>query len=89
MAINKFKEKLFQAIAKEYGEDGFPMSYEKAREHDSGDGLADFIRIELDEAIYWEDSEKEIIDQAERFLLTAQDDLKRAISAVQKLRDRR
>lgn len=79
------KDKLLNAIASAWPTEVFPVSYEKAREHDSGDTLADFIRIELEEAVDWDEDNDTIIRTATSVLERALEDIWTAIDAVRML----
>lgn len=77
------REKLFKAIAKNWN-GPFPKNYEHARERDCGDGLADFVRIELEEGIDWDtNTNEESIEWCLHILTRASSDLEKAIIAIE------
>jgi hypothetical protein len=80
------KKQLLKHVAKAYP-GVFPVDREQALEHDQGDTLADFIYLELDETLT--DAGNIDLDEAERVMFRAREDVNAVLDCVQKLNSRR
>jgi len=87
--MDDFKEGFFKAVAEGYGEP-FPVDRDQAVAHENGDGLADFIRLELEETIGWDESVidakkavEEVKDIALHQMERAKEDIERVIVAIE------
>jgi len=80
----ELKESFFEAITEGWPGDFFPSD----KEEKVGDGLAEFVRIELDEGIDWDhiEDKDEIFDEAHRLLIRAINDLEAVEKAIDKWR---
>lgn len=78
----EFKEKVFKTIEEAWTTEVFPRSLDMAMEHTSGDSLADFIRIELEEAVDWDKAPEEVVCDVVRTLAGAAKDIGTAMAAV-------
>lgn len=72
------KKQLLKAIGKAYPGD-FPTYREQALGHDNGDPLADFIYLEIDET---QDDDQVDLNDAERIIRTAMDDLAKVLACI-------
>jgi len=80
-------EELIKIAADAYGDAHVPLTYEEAREHKSGDGLADFIVIELVEGT---EGEKDKLERAIQLMDHAEGDIQKvkfALMAAQAKRE--
>jgi len=79
------KERFFEAVATAYPGDEFPASRKRALAGTCGDGLADFIYLELDEGIDWDRCEEpaEVLGEAQNLMDRAMNDIMTTISRVE------
>lgn len=80
------KGRIIETVAKEWKSEVFPEAYRDACMHNSGDGLADFVRIELEEGVDWDLERKDLLfDNIRHVIQMAQTDLEGVIEVVEKL----
>lgn len=79
----EFRNRMFDIMWKTYPGD-LPSSYEMAAAG-TGDGLADFIRREVEEVTDGEDDPRVIIDLAIEALKTARMDMTKVIDGLERL----
>jgi len=86
--MNKLKKKIMKAIAERWVSEVFPKTYNNARRHSSGDGLADFVRIELEEGVDWNTKNKDLLfKEIRRVMHMARTDLQRVLVVIDEIEE--
>lgn len=83
MTMSMFIDEFWKKIKESYPGDEFPDSYKEARRHRSGDGLADFIRIEIEEATDGIDDLDEIVHLARNAMERAWFDINDVVKCLE------